>query len=181
MHVADAGAGAPADAEADRREDHVVPALIIDAGAADEIEAAVDAGEALEDVLGLGQVVDQDEDLRGVGAEVEADRGALPIDLLAAAALQRQHAVAIAQADADGAGELLALDVAVGPALVLEGLFDDLGQPLGRFAKEVGGGLEDRLLVDFGFAAGRVIAVLQARRRTARQGRGTAPATSPAV
>src|SRR3989442_8240053 len=130
VHVADAGTGAQAHAEADRRQHDAAALLVVDTRAADVVEAAVDAGVALEDVVHRGQVVDEHEYLRRVAAQVEADRRTGPEHARAAAALHRQLAVAIAQTHADRAGDFLALDVGVRPALVLEGLLDHLGQAL---------------------------------------------------
>src|ERR1700691_3573484 len=132
MHVADARTGPQAHAQANRRQDDSVALLVVDADAADVIKAAVDRREALEQRVRAGQVIYQHEHLGNVAAPVETDRRTLPKNLAARAALHHQRAVAVTQANGNCAARFLALDIAIGPAVLLEGLFDHLGQPLGR-------------------------------------------------
>ena len=95
-----------------------------------------------------GQLVDQHEHLGRIGAEVEAHRGAGPVDLLGGAGLEHQIALAVAHARGDGGRDFLAADVAVRPALLAEGLGDDLGEAFGGLAEEIGHRLERALLVE---------------------------------
>ena len=69
VHVAAADALAPAHAEAHRREHGLVVLHVVRAEAADEIEAALDTGIALEQRCRVLQVVDQHEHLDGIRAE----------------------------------------------------------------------------------------------------------------
>src|SRR5690348_10091743 len=96
-------AGAQAHARAHGRERDPAAALIIDAQAGDEVEAAFHARKALEQAFVLTQVVDQGEAFGGVGAHIEAHRWPLPVDLLGFARLAHQPARAIAQPHHEGA------------------------------------------------------------------------------
>mmetsp|Transcript_57997 Transcript_57997/g.136707 ORF Transcript_57997/g.136707 Transcript_57997/m.136707 type:complete len:238 (+) Transcript_57997:409-1122(+) len=147
VDIADARTRAQADTESDRGQRDAIEALVVDAGAADVVKAAVDAWEALVDRADLRQAVDQREHFGGVGAEIKADGGPRPIDAGRASGLGDQFTVAIAQADGDGRAGFLALDVGIGAPLLLEGLFDDLGQALGGLSEEVGGCFQDGILV----------------------------------
>src|SRR5882724_1372322 len=146
VEVADVDATAQADAGADRRQDDVVALLIVHAEAADHVDGTLDAGEALEDLAGFADVVDEGEDFRGVGAEIEADRRTLPVDAHVLGDLAMHPAVAVAHADGDGPGRFLAADVGVGLALVLEDLLDDGGEVLRGIAEESLGGRQDLVL-----------------------------------
>ena len=69
-------------------------------------------------------------------------RRALPVDPVVACILGVEHAFAVAQAGNECPAGILAQDVAVGAALLLEGEFDHLGQALGDGAEEAVPGLE---------------------------------------
>ena len=112
-------------------------AVVVQAEAADEIQAALDARESLEQSFGARQVVDQGETLRRVAADVEADRRTLPPHRAGFAALADQRALAIAQSDADRAGAFLALDVGVRLAVLVERLLQHVGQSLGALAEQL--------------------------------------------
>jgi len=111
-------------------------ALVVHAQTADEIGAAFHAREALVDLFLASDLIDEREAFRGVPADVEAYRRALPVDTLVLEALAVHRTLAIAKTDANGARAFLARDVGVGPAEVGKDVFDDLGGGLGGNAKE---------------------------------------------
>src|SRR6188472_2395799 len=82
----------------------------------DEISRAVDAGEALIDRLGGGQVIDEDHGARAIAAPVEPDRWPLPEHPQIASIACVERALAVAQARDERAAGLLTQDVAVGLA-----------------------------------------------------------------
>ena len=114
--VADVGAEPQADAGADRRHDDAAVGDERGADAADEIGRAVDAGEARVELLGRFQPVDQEQRLGAVGADVGAERGPVPVDLLRAAGAHVERALAVAHAGEERAAALGAQDVAGGAA-----------------------------------------------------------------
>ena len=63
-------------------------------------------------------------------------RRPLPVDPVAAGILGVEHALAVAQAGDEGAAGILAQDVAVRAALLLEGVLDHVRQALGDGAEE---------------------------------------------
>ncbi len=91
--------------------------------------------EALVDFLAVVEVVDQHEHLVGVAAQVEADRRAGPVDRPLPLHLVEHLALAVAQADADRARSLAARDIGVGLALVLQNVFEQLGEAGSAFAE----------------------------------------------
>ena len=113
------------------------------AEAADEVGRAVDPAETPEDGERTRQVIDQHHGAVAVAAEVEADRGALPVDRALAVELRVDHAVAIADAADEGAGTLLADDVAVGQAVAGDDLLDYGGEPARHLAEELMPGADD--------------------------------------
>src|SRR5690606_35635175 len=118
FEIANIGPQPGADAGADRRQDNIPVLLEIHTEPADQIGRAFDAAEALAIDVARGRgIIDQHQRARAVAAEIEADRGALPIDLLAGAILVIDHALAIAQAADKGAGAFLADDIGGGLAL----------------------------------------------------------------
>ena len=66
--VAEGGPQAQAHAHADGGQGDVAGALVVHAETAEDVEAAVHAGKALEDLVGPGHAVDQGEHLAGVDA-----------------------------------------------------------------------------------------------------------------
>ncbi len=118
---------------------------VVEADSRDEVEAALDAREALEDRVLARQLVDEHEDLRRVAADVPADRGPAPVDAPPRAALALEGPLPVPQADHEGAASLLARDVRIGTSLVPEGALDGLGEPLAGVAEEAGGPFEDLL------------------------------------
>src|SRR5687767_11786109 len=117
-HVAGVDAQPEADAEPDRDQHHVAAPQILGGEAADEIGVALGAGEALEQLLAVVEVVDQHEHLVGVAAEVEADRRAGPVDLAVALDLVVHRPRAVANAEDERAAGFLAGDVGGRLALV---------------------------------------------------------------
>src|SRR6185312_12386661 len=92
------------------------------------------------------EVVAEGEDPAGVAAEVPADRWATPEDLQRLLALHVEQAAAVARADRDGAGALLAGDIGRGPPVVLEDPLDRAAGRLGGDAQEVGDAVDDLVL-----------------------------------
>src|ERR1700682_2129855 len=81
LQITDIGAQPEADAGADRNQHHAVPGQCGRAEAADEIGGPRNADETLKDPVHPWQAVDQDHGACPVAAEIEAERGALPIDI----------------------------------------------------------------------------------------------------
>ena len=96
IDVTDARTRAQSHAEADRRQRNPVAPLVVDAGAAHVIKAAVDRGEPHEDALDRSEVINEHENFRCVGAQIEADRRPVPVQLARAARFRMQHAFAVA-------------------------------------------------------------------------------------
>ncbi len=184
FQVSDVGADAQANSRPDRRDHHVVALLERDADAAHEIGKARNAREALVDLVWRAQVVDQHHDLGAFRPGIPADRRPLPVDAVLPGILRIKHALAIAQAGDERPAGVLPENVAVGPALVLERVFDDVRQPLADRAEEVVARIEDlaareRLFVGIIFpVARRRRGLLVGRRRRVgltiarRRGRG---------
>ena len=84
LQIADVGTEPKPNSGADRREHDITVALERQADAADDVGRAGNAAEALIDLVRIAQVVDQHHDLGAFGAGIVADRGALPVDLVAA-------------------------------------------------------------------------------------------------
>src|SRR5262245_19063025 len=112
FEIAEIGPEPCPDAGADRRQLQLLVGLEIDPEPANQIGGAFDAHEMVEDLRRCLDVVDEDERSRSVAADVEADRGSLPINLLLPAIRQVERALAIAQAPDKGRRSLLADDVA---------------------------------------------------------------------
>ncbi|VXC87459.1 hypothetical protein SPHINGOT1_220010 [Sphingomonas sp. T1] len=170
VHVPDVHARTPADAEADRDQHDVAAAEIGRGESADEIEPALDRGEALVELLGVVEVVDQHEDLVRVAADVEADRRPGPVDRLLALDLVIHQPRAVAHAEDERARRLAAGDIGIGLALVLQDVLEDAAEP-GRALAEhaLARGKQVVALIGVGGAHRR----LRARRRAgARRGRG---------
>src|SRR5690606_3288754 len=155
------GAQAEPDTGADRRQRDVLTPLIIGADAANKIRRAVDAGIAMEDAIRTAQIVGEREYTRGVAAGVEADGRALPVNpRRAVAALQAQITVAITQSDTNRPRALIAFNVAVRAAQIVEDVVDNGGEPFGARAKETLRRGEDFILR---------ISLLRLRQRLGRQ------------
>jgi len=148
MEVTEIGPGPEADPGADGGQGRAAVGLVIHPDAGDQIEAAVDPRKTPENVFRHGQVVDQNESLRRVAAEIEADGRPLPENLPGRLALQVQFAPAVAQPDDEGAGDLLAGDKGIGVAQIVEDFLDDLGQALGGDAEEIFRRLQDFILAE---------------------------------
>ena len=80
FEIADIGAEAQAETGADRNQHDVVRGQRGHSETADDIGGAVDAGKALIDRIGRGQIVDQRHGARAVAAPVEANRRPLPVN-----------------------------------------------------------------------------------------------------
>ena len=163
FEVADVGAEAQPHAGPDRGDDDRTALQERQADAADQIGRAIDAAEALMDLLGVAQVVDEDHHLGAFGACIPADRRPLPVDAVGAGVLGVEGALAVAQPGHERAAGILAQNVAVRAALLLEGVLNHAGEPLADRAEEAVAGLQD-------FARGvaaiaRVVVVARARRR----------------
>ena len=152
MEVTEIGPGPEADPGADGGQGRAAVGLVVHPDAGDQIEAAVDPRKTPEKVFRQGQVVDQNESLRRVAADIETDGRPLPENLPCRLPLQVQFAPAVAQPDDEGAGDLLAGDKGVGVAQIVEDFLDDLGQALGGDAKEI-----FRRLQDFVFGEGGLV------------------------
>ncbi len=80
MQTADIGTSAKTDTGADRRQYDVAGFLVIHADASDKIKRAFNTEKPLENLLVVGQLVDQYKNLRNVAADVETNRRSLPMD-----------------------------------------------------------------------------------------------------
>src|SRR6185436_5446051 len=100
-------------------------------------------------------------DLGPVPAHVVADRRTLPVDSVRACILCVQDALAVAQAGDEGAAGVLAQNVAVRAALLLESVLHDAGEALGDRAEEAVAGVDD--LVG-GVGAARPVVAVRPRR-----------------
>src|SRR5882672_1816186 len=103
MHVRDRNALAPAHAKAHGGDDDMIRLDVIHAETAHEVQTPLDTGKALVQLLGAWQVINQREHLDRVGADIETERRALPVDFPPRTALVEQLATPVAQAHTDGA------------------------------------------------------------------------------
>src|SRR3546814_16578727 len=87
---------------------------------AHQIGGAFAGGEALVEVLGVEEVIDENAGVARIGARVETDRRSRPIDRAFALDLVIERARAIAQADHERAARLAPAALGIGPALLLE-------------------------------------------------------------
>src|SRR5262245_9694290 len=129
FQVAHIGAEPQAHAGANRHHHDIVRCERRHAEAANEIGRAVDAPKTLVDRVGARQIVDQHHGARAFAAQVEAERGALPVDAQVAGVARVERAFAVAQPRHEGAARLLAEDVAVRLPPVADGVLDDLCEP----------------------------------------------------
>lgn len=156
FHIADIGAEPRADADADRDQHHVAAAQIARVEAADEIGGAFARRIAFVEILAVEQIVDQHEGVARVGARVEADRGAGPVDGAFALDLVVQRARSVAQPDAKRAAGFAADDIGVGFALLLQNIFDEAGEALRTLAEDAFGSADQIVfLVGCGVVGGR--------------------------
>src|SRR6478752_3837826 len=125
FEIADIGAQPQSEAGADRHQHAVVGGQRRHAEAADDVGRAVEAGEALVDRVGGGQIIDQRHGARAVATPVEAERGTLPIDAQVTGILGVERAFAVAQAGDESSGPFLTEDIAVGQAPLADRLLDD--------------------------------------------------------
>ena len=88
------------------------------------------------------EIVDQDEHLVGVGAGVEADRRAGPVDGAVALDLVVHHARTVADAEDEGAAGFGAGDIGDRLALIVEDVLEQVGEALGAAAEHALGGVE---------------------------------------
>src|SRR5262245_46570693 len=107
LQIADIRAKSQADAGADWNHHDAVRGQRRHADAPDQIRRAVDAGEALIDRPGGGQVVDEHHRARAFAADVPAKRRALPVDFQVAGVLGVERALAITKAADERAAALL--------------------------------------------------------------------------
>ncbi len=99
------------------------------------------------------KIVDQKQRARPLGAQVVADRGAMPVDLLAAAVAEVQRSLAVAQAGQERGAALVAKHVGGWAPGFLEGVLDHARERGRDAAKEATGGgadLVDRIAAAFG-------------------------------
>src|SRR5688572_6447439 len=116
MHVSHVRSLTPSHAETNGCQGGAFAADVVESHAANKIQAAFHSGIALKELLRGVELVDEHESFGGIAADVEADRGALPVHRQARAAAHLQCPFAIAHSDADGAAGFLALDEAIGLA-----------------------------------------------------------------
>src|SRR4026209_1570846 len=128
FQIADVGAKAQSDTGPDRHNDDVAGGERRHAETTYEIRGAVDAGETLIDRSGRRQVIDEHHRARAFAAIVEADRRAFPEHAAVARILCVKLAVAVAQANDNGAAAFLTENVTIGLAPAAEGRFHDLGK-----------------------------------------------------
>src|SRR6202453_169639 len=113
FEIADIGAEAQAETGPDRHQHDIVRRQRGHAEAADNVGRTVDAGEALVDRIGRGQVVDQRHGAGAVAAPVESDRWSLPEDAQVTGILGVEGAFAVSQSGDKGAAAFLAEHVTV--------------------------------------------------------------------
>src|SRR6476620_3123807 len=111
FEITDIGPEARPDAGPDRRQLQPLVGLKIDPEPADHVGRSLDADEMVENLRRRNDVIDEDQGPRPVAANVEADRRALPIDLLLRAVFQIERALAIAQPPHEGGRGFLADDI----------------------------------------------------------------------
>src|SRR5262249_42274531 len=125
-----------------RCEFQPVVGLEINAQTANNICRPLDADEMIKNFRRRDYVVDKNEGARSISADIEADRGPLPIDFLDLPSLQVKGALAIPTSADEGCGCLLANDVAARPARFMKDIFDRLGYTFGGVAEESVPGLD---------------------------------------
>lgn len=118
--VAEIRAEPQTNACADRHDNDVAGAERGHAKTADEISRAADAGEALIDRVGRGEIVDQHHRSGAFAAVIETDRRALPEYPAVASILCIKIAVAVAQAADERATSFLSKNIAIGLAPATE-------------------------------------------------------------
>src|ERR1019366_934224 len=100
------------------------------------IGRSVEAGETLINRVGGRQVIDQHHGAGAFAAVVKADRGAFPEHAAVAGVLGVELAVAVAQADHEGAAAFLTEYIAVGLTPAADGLLHHLRQSARYRAEE---------------------------------------------
>ena len=148
FQVADIDAEPRAHAAADRHDiDGAVGDFVVGehrhAEPAHQVGGAVHPDIAAVEGERIRQIVDQHHGAGAVAAEIEADRRPLPIDLPLPLGLGMEHAVAVARAGDEGAGTLLADDIAVWQAVALHRPLHQRGQSAGDRAEEAVPGADD--------------------------------------
>src|SRR3989344_9412896 len=116
FHVTGIDAEAQAQPHAHRDQHHIAAAQIAGVEPADQIGRALTRAEALVQVLGVVEIVDQHEGIAGIGPGIETDRRAGPVNGPVAFHLVVQRARSIAQTDDERARSLAPAYIAVGLA-----------------------------------------------------------------
>src|SRR6185437_903867 len=136
FEIVEIDAQAPAQSGADGNHDDALGAQGGEAQAADKIGRPVEPAKAVENRSRIRQIVNQHHGPVAVGAGVEADRRALPIDSLAAGVAGEHFAFAVSQAPHERARGLLAENIGVGQAPAPARFLDALREPARNGAKE---------------------------------------------
>src|ERR671925_1368614 len=128
LEIAEVGPEPQADAGPDRREHYGAPFQEGDADAADEIRRPVDAAKAGKHVFGGAEIIDQKHDAGPVEAKVIAKRWTLPIHFPFVDRLRHEPPLAVTQTRQQSASAFAAKNIAIGPAIALERIFDNAGK-----------------------------------------------------
>src|SRR3954447_11924582 len=104
--------------------------LELDADAADEVRRAFNAAEAIVDFRGIPQIIHEYHGLGPVRAHIVTERRPLPEDLMESGVLGVKAALPVAQSGDERSTEILAQNVPIWPAGLVEGVLNYVREAL---------------------------------------------------